>query len=797
MIDCSIEELEAIKSETRKFLEDAAPLRSVRQHFDSDVGFDAAVWQRMSAELGLPCLHLPEAYGGQNLGYRVAAAVCEEMGRVLMQAPYLGNAFAAAVIMVGCTDEEKGMFLPGLASGEAVISVAFAEENSNSWRPEAMAMIAATSGGSPRLTGSKSFILTGASAELLLVVARDDHGVGVFAVDPKYDGVMLHPLSTLDLTRKLWRAEFNNAPALRLGGTADWTEALESAASRIIVLLAAEMVGGAQAALDAAVAYSKERHQFGRPIGSFQALKHKAASIVVEIELARAAVQNAAALLDGCGVGLLSEAARVSAAVAKLQADAAYRHSSLESLHIHGGIGFTWEQDSHLFVRRAQSSVVLFGTPSQSEAMLARHINCISRGAARNEGSPKLGGGHPELERFAADTLSWLKVNARPLVSEEAPPISVIREVTDDADLEEFRSWCRLKQSGGLAGLAWPRDHGGQGLTFQHQVIWNSLVQHFDAPEDICIVGAAMAGPIILRSGTEKQRQQYIPGILSGEHIWCQLFSEPGAGSDLAGIRTRAVHTENGWVVSGQKVWSSVAQFADWGLLLARTNPDAPKHKGITCFVLDMTSPGVTVRPIRQMNHGAGFNEVFLDDVLIPESAVIGSVDEGWKVALATLNEERKLLGGREGVNFLRLVELARETTIDGEPAIGLSRNMAGLTALYIRLEALRALNGQARAAATVDSPPDVRLPVAKLVTSSAMNAAGRLALDIQGPAGALAGADAIEDGTWQLAFLGAPARRIAGGADEIQRNIIAERFLGMPLEPRIDEGKPFAAPKQ
>ena len=388
--------------------------------------------------------------------------------------------------------------------------------------------------------------------------------------------------------------------------------------------------------------------------------------------------------------------------------------------------------------------------------------------------------------------LAWLEQNAKPLVSEDAPPIGVIREVTDQTDLEAFRDWCRLKQSGGMAGLNWPTEYGGQGLTFQHLVVWNSLVHDFDVPEDACIVGAAMAGPIILRSGDDAQREQYLPKILSGEHIWCQLFSEPGAGSDLAGLRTRAEATAQGWVISGQKVWSSVAQFADWGLLLARTDPSAPKHKGITCFVINMRSPGVTVRPIRQMNHGAGFNEVFLENVLLPGSAVVGKVNEGWRVALETLNEERKLLGGRQGVNFLKLVDLARHIRLGGEPAIDIPSHRAGLVALFIRLEALRALNAQARAAVAADSPPDVRLPVAKLVTSAAMNDAGKLALDIQGPSGALAGEDAPQEGSWQLAFLGAPARRIAGGADEIQRNIIAERFLGMPAEPRVDKALPF-----
>ena len=794
MSECTNEELESLRSEARRFLQNVAPIASVREQFDSASGFDEGVWARMGTEMGLSGLHLPEIYGGQELGYRVAAAISEEMGRVLLQAPYLSNAFSAALILAGCTDSEKVELLPGLASGERIISVAVVEDEANSWRPESVRMNISSDGETATLRGTKSFLMAASRADLLLVVVREGDGLAVTAVDPRDARVVLHPLECLDLTRPMWRADFNDAPVRRLGKSTDWSSALRDALNRAIVLLAAEMVGGAQACLEAAVAYTKERHQFGRPIGSFQALKHKAADIVVEVELARAAVQHAAAILDTCAPGDLSDAALTAAATAKLQADAAYRRSSLEGLHMHGGIGFTWEQDSHLYVRRAQASIALLTSTAQSEATLGHHIEQLSRTSSQPEKSASVApAGGADLTGFANETYAWLEQNAKPLLLEDIPPISVIREVTDEADLEEFRAWCRLKQAGNVAGLHWPTQYGGQGLTFQHQLLWNKLVQDFDAPEDTCIVGAAMAGPIILRSGNDAQRELYLPKILSGEHIWCQLFSEPGAGSDLAGIQTRGTRTEEGWLISGQKVWTSVAQFADWGLLLARTDPTAPKHKGITCFVLDMKSPGIEVRPIRQMNHGSGFNEVFMDEVLLPHSAVIGTINDGWRVALETLNEERKLLGGRDGVNFYKLVNLARNVTIEGQPAIDLYRNRAALTALFVRLEALRALNAQARADVAADSPPDVRLPVAKLVTSSVMNEAGRLALDMQGSAGALAGTDAIEDGIWQLAFLGAPARRIAGGTDEVQRNIIAERFLQMPVEPRVDKGKPFS----
>jgi len=297
-----------------------------------------------------------------------------------------------------------------------------------------------------------------------------------------------------------------------------------------------------------------------------------------------------------------------------------------------------------------------------------------------------------------------------------------------------------------------------------------------------------MAGPTIIARGTDEQRRRFLPPMRRGDEVWCQLFSEPGAGSDLAGLSTRAVRDGDEWVVNGQKVWTSGAHDSDLGILLARSDPDQPKHRGITYFLVDMRSPGVEVRPLRQMTGASHFNEVFLTDVRIPHDRVLGEVNGGWAVAMTTLANERTMMGGgSSGPVVADLIELARACGADQDPTV-----RQGLAASWSRAQIMRYLGYRSRTRAAHGLPPGAEASVRKLVAAWNLKRNGELALAVQGAAGMLLDGDAPVGGRWQQSFLSAPSIRIAGGSDEIQRNVMGERVLGLPAEPRVDKDRPF-----
>jgi len=349
------------------------------------------------------------------------------------------------------------------------------------------------------------------------------------------------------------------------------------------------------------------------------------------------------------------------------------------------------------------------------------------------------------------------------------------------------QEWQRKLYDAGWAGISWPEAHGGRGGTVGEARIFAREQAHFEVDTGVFAVGIAMVGPTLMTHGTPAQQERYLRPLLRGDEVWCQLFSEPGAGSDLAGLRTRAERDGDEWVVNGQKVWSSGAHHSDLGILLARTDPDASKHRGITYFVLDMHSPGVEIRPLRQINGVAHFNEVFLTDVRIPHTNVVGEVDGGWTVAHTTLANERNLIGGGTAVGFRDFLRLA-----EGEGRVGDPVLRQRLAAAYMRFEVIKYLGLRAQAAARRGGAPGPESSVLKLAVSRHVALNGDLALVLEGPAGALLHDDAPHGGFWQQQFLGQWGVRIGGGTDQVQRNVIGERVLGLPAEPRPDKSLPF-----
>jgi alkylation response protein AidB-like acyl-CoA dehydrogenase len=396
----------------------------------------------------------------------------------------------------------------------------------------------------------------------------------------------------------------------------------------------------------------------------------------------------------------------------------------------------------------------------------------------------------PEAAAFRAECRAWLNANASPRARDAgASVIGVLgSDIDSDAALARARTYQARAAADGWAALSWPREHGGRDATFVQQVVFGDEASNFDVPDHVFRIGVMMGGPTVIAHGTDEQRARWLPPLLTGEEIWCQLFSEPGAGSDLAGLRTTAVRDGDQWIVNGQKVWSSGAHYSRWGMLLARTDPSVPKHRGITYFLLDMETPGIEVRPLRQMTGAAHFNEVFFTDVRVPDSDRLGDLNDGWRVAQTTLLNERaaiaELIGGANPA--LALAELARAAAADGRPGIDDPRVRQGLARAYAQGEILRYVGLRIVSAFSRGAMPGPEASIAKLAMADLLRSTSDLALSLLGP-----GATA-EPSTWVTGFLAAPSVRIAGGSDEIQRNIIGERVLGLPKEPGPPRDTPF-----
>ncbi|HXY94977.1 MAG TPA: acyl-CoA dehydrogenase family protein [Acidimicrobiia bacterium] len=391
----------------------------------------------------------------------------------------------------------------------------------------------------------------------------------------------------------------------------------------------------------------------------------------------------------------------------------------------------------------------------------------------------------PAEAAFRAECREWLAAHATPRAPTAGIDVTAILDpdLDEEAGIVRAKEWQTTAARDGWAAVAWPREYGGRGVDLALEIVYQQERSRFDVPDHLFRIGTMLAGPTLIAHATDDQKRRWLPPLLRGEEIWCQLFSEPSAGSDLASLRTSAARDGDTWIVNGQKVWSSGAHHAQRGMLLARTDPEAPKHQGITYFGLAMDTPGVEVRPLRQITGGSHFNEVFLTDVRVRDCDRIGDVNAGWGVAQTTLLNERagivQLVG--EGAIARGLAELAVRAEADGRPGRSDARVRQELAAVAVDEAILRYLGLRIVTAFSRGELPGPEASVAKLAIARLVQRAADVALRLGGPA-ALAGAPELRE--WALGFLVAPSLRIAGGSDEIQRNIIGERVLGLPKEP-------------
>jgi alkylation response protein AidB-like acyl-CoA dehydrogenase len=670
-------------------------------------------------------LHLPEEAGGSGAsGVELAVAV-EELSRGFAHGPLLPTLAAGLLLAEADTTAAKEL-VPGLADGTLLGAVSLTLGS----------LTATPTADGVTVSGSVRPVLAGALADVLVLGAKQGDGEVWFAVDAA--SVTTTSLPGLDATRAPAEVVLDGVgvPASRvLSGISSAT-----VTTLVGILVAAEAAGLAGWALDTAVDYARTREQFGRPIGSFQAIKHRCADMLVRVEQARATAWDAARGLDE------ATASRELAVAAALAVGiGAAIDNAKDCVQVLGGIGYTWEHDAHLVLKRALSLRAWMGEPS------------FWRGRAADLA---LDGVRRELRLDLGDTEALR---------------AEVRQFLQGLDGAEDRD-VAIADAGFLMPH-WPEPWGRNASAVEQLVIDEEFAAAGVKRRDLIVGG--WAAPTIVAHGTPEQQERFVRPTVQGKLIWCQMFSEPGAGSDLASLQTRAEKVEGGWKVNGQKVWTSMADVADWAILLARTSgtgkgPD--RSKGITYFLLDMKTPGVDVRPLREMTGHAAFNEVFLDDVFIPDDCVVGEVDGGWALARTTLANERVAMSS--GSPFGRGVEDVLADVAKLEEVDGVLRDRVGHLVCEAHGQALLAFRTTLRQLSGAEPGP--ASSVRKLVGMRHQQDAAELRFELLGDRGLVTEG---EDGRLAHVMLNTRCLTIAGGTSEVLKNVVGERILGLPRD--------------
>lgn len=393
-----------------------------------------------------------------------------------------------------------------------------------------------------------------------------------------------------------------------------------------------------------------------------------------------------------------------------------------------------------------------------------------------------------EEAKFREQARAFLDANAT--LKTEAPPRP---SETETEHLARAKVWQKLKYDNDWACLHWPKEYGGRSASPMDLIIWQQEENRYDVPFAPFVIGQGMCGPTMMAYATDKQNRDLLPQMASGEEIWCQLFSEPAAGSDLANLRTKAVPDGADWVINGQKIWTSGAQYSDWAILVTRTDPAVPKHKGLTFFFLNMHSPGIETKPIRQISGASGFNEVYFTDVRIPDSQRLGEVGDGWRVSITVLMNERLAVGSAGGPDFQDAFNLASQIELHGKPAVQDGAVRAKLADWYCQMSGLKYTKARIQSVLSRGGTPGPENSITKVVSANKLQEIGSFGMDLMDMGGVLLSDEYLEGAAvFQQAYMSAPGLRIAGGTDEILRNIIAERVLGLPQDIRVDKGIPF-----
>ena len=659
------------------------------------------------AQLGIFGVALPEESGGAGGTVDDLCAMVDEAAAAMVPGPIATTAVATLVVPGSRAD-----LLEALASGERTAGLALGADLKHD---------------SGKASGTAEYVL-GADAAAVLLLPADDT---FLLVDATADGVTVEALTPTDFSRPLARVVLTDAPAEVLPVSRQRVEDLAA------TVLAAEAAGLARWTLQTATEYAKVREQFGKPIGSFQAVKHMCAEMLLRSE------QVAVAAMDSASAAASVEShdddpqLSIAAAVAAAAGIELAKANAKDCIQVLGGIGITWEHDAHLYLRRAYGISQFLGGPSR---WLRRVASLTQQGVRRELHIDLASVEHlqPEIAAAVADVAA-LPVEKRQIALAEA----------------------------GLQAPHWPRPYGRDASPAEQLLIDREMAAAGVVRPDLVI--GWWAAPTILEHGSPEQVERFVPATLRGELIWCQLFSEPGAGSDLASLRTKAVKTEGGWKLTGQKVWTSAAHRAQWGVCLARTDPDAPKHKGITYFLVDMSSPGVDIRPLREITGDDLFNEVFFDDVFVPDEMVVGEVNDGWRLARTTLANERVAMahGTALGNPMEELLRTAAELELD--PAV-----QDRLGRLIVAAQVGSLLDQRIAQLAVGGADPGPQASARKLIGVRYRQTLSEFRMDLSDGAGVVENKP-VHD------FLNVRCLTIAGGTEQILLTMAGERLLGLP----------------
>jgi 3-oxochol-4-en-24-oyl-CoA dehydrogenase len=664
------------------------------------------------AELGIFGVALPEELGGAGGTVDDLCAMVDEAAAAMVPGPIATTALATLVL-----GESHAELLEALASGERTAGVAASAD---------------VRYGAGRASGSAGYVL-GADAQGVLLLPAGDQ---VLLVDATADGVTVEPLKATDFSRPLARVLLDSAPAEALPVSVQRVEDLAA------TVLAAEAAGLARWTLQTATDYAKVREQFGKPIGSFQAIKHMCAEMLLRSEQISVAASDAAAAVANPDERQLS----VAAAVAASTAIEAAKANAKDCIQVLGGIGITFEHDAHLYLRRAYGiSQFLGGLPRW-----LRRVAALTGDGVRRDL-------HIDLDSVA---------DLQPEIASAVAEVAALPAEKQQVALAET----------GLLAPHWPRPYGREAGPAEQLLIDHEMAKAGVVRPDLVI--GWWAAPTILEHGSPEQIERFVPPTLTGELFWCQLFSEPGAGSDLASLRMKAVRVEGadarstggtGWKLTGQKVWTSRANWAQWGVCLARTDADAPKHKGITYFLVDMKSPGIDIRPLREITGDNLFNEVFFDEVFVPDEMVVGQVNDGWRLARTTLANERVAMAHGTALGNPMEELLRTVTELELDPA------MADRLGELIRSAQVGSLLDQRIAQLAVGGQdPGPQASARKLIGVRYRQALSEFRMELSEGAGVIENKE-VHD------FLNTRCLTIAGGTEQILLTLAGERLLGLP----------------
>lgn len=748
------DEHEELRLSLRRWVEARCTAEVTRAALDAVADELPPFWEDLGAQ-GTLGIHLPEELGGQGAAMMELAVVAEELGRAAAPGPWSGTVIVGAVVAEFGSPTQAKEILPGLIDGTHPASLAVPTAAPDGTAVARSGLVGRVDDGLLTVSGTIGPLPNGAVATWVLVPV-DVAGDSRWVLLERDQTVRVETHTSFDPSRRSasWLVEGTSVGPERILAQAG-TERIREIA---LLVASAEAVGGARWCLDTAAEHARTRQQFGRPIGQFQGIKHRLADMLVSVEQAVAATWDAAMSLDGewrvgessAGAGERAPGSQGQLAVqlaASLALDG-YVEAAKGLIQVLGGMGFTWEHDAHIHLRRATTLRQLSG----GTAPLRAKVSALALAGGRRALSVEL---PPEAELVRAEL---------------ADSVAAIAAIADPVEQR------RALAEEGLLVPHWP-EPWGRGAGPVEQLVIDQLCAEAGLRRPNLAV-AAWALPTIMAHGTPEQIERWVAPTLRGDLIWCQLFSEPGAGSDLAALSTRATRTEGGWLLDGQKVWTSVATRAHMGICLARTNPDRPKHQGITYFLVDMKSPGIEVRPLREITGAALFNEVFFDGCFVPDDCVVGEIDGGWRLARTTLANERVSLssdsafgGALEDVLARIADHPERQDPVTLDRLGGLLAEAQSLAQLGVRAT-LRSLGGL---------QPGSESSLRKLLGAEFEQRVHEFGLDVCGPDGVITDGEAAVSAH---GVLQSKCLTIAGGTSEVQRNVIGERLLGLPRDP-------------